>query len=99
MKVIKKVDTPLLSRTRVTLEDEHFGKATPTKATLKKEAAALLNVPEELVSLRHIYTKYGIGKSKIIAHVYNKLEDLQRLEKKKEKKAKPKEELKKEEKK
>ena len=96
MKILKQVDTPLLSRKRVEIEIEHFDKATPKKEELKKQISELLKTKEELVSLRHIYTKYGYGKSKAIVHVYEKLEDLQRLEKKKiikpkEKKEAPKE--------
>jgi len=91
MKIISEGETPLLSRKRYSIEVEHFDSATPKKDGLKKEVAKLLNVNEDLVVVRHVYTKYGYGKSKIIVHVYNKVEDLQRLEKKKERKEKPKE--------
>mgnify|MGYP001566203550 CR=1 FL=1 len=83
MKIVKQVDAPLLSRKRVAIEIEHFGKSTPKKEEIKKEIANLLKTKEELVAIRHIYTKYGYGKSKVMVHVYDKLEDLQRLEKKK----------------
>jgi ribosomal protein S24E len=80
MKILYKREMPLLSRTRVGIEIEHPGKETPSKSSIKKEVASILKVKEELISIRHIYSKYGKTKSKVIVHIYNTLEDLKRIE-------------------
>src|SRR3989338_1422624 len=88
MKVLKHTEMPLLKRTRYTIELEHLSQPTPKKDAIKKEIASLLKTQEELISIRHLYTKFGIGKTKAIVNVYQNIEDLKRLEKKKEVKAK-----------
>lgn len=75
----KERETPLLSRKRLTCDLEFEG-ATPARIVLKKELAKKANVDESLVVLKHIYTKFGKQKAKIIAHVYSNLEDLKKLE-------------------
>lgn len=77
--VIKERETPLLSRTRVTLGLEYEG-ATPSRLQLRKEVAGKLKVEEGLVVLKHIYTRFGQHKAKLIAHVYKNAEDLKRIE-------------------
>ena len=100
MKKIYDIEMPLLNRRRVALEVEHVTSATPSKNDMRKKIADFLKVPEELVAIRHVYSRFGEGKSKIIAHVYEKKENHDYFEKKKEKKVKEnKEDGKKEEKK
>lgn len=77
--ILKERDTPLLSRKRVTCEVLYEG-ATPSRLELKKSVAKQLKADEKLVILKHIYTKFGKQKAKVIAHVYEKEEDLKKLE-------------------
>ena len=77
--VTKERETPLLSRTRVTLSLEDEG-PTPSRLQLRKEVAGKLKTDEPLVVLKHIYTRFGQHKAKIIAHVYKNLDDLKRIE-------------------
>jgi small subunit ribosomal protein S24e len=79
LELIKDRETPLLSRTRVTLGLEYEG-ATPSRLQLRKEVAGKLKVDESLVVLKHIYTRFGQHKAKIIAHVYKNADDLKRIE-------------------
>jgi len=79
IEVKKERDTPLLSRKRVTITAEYEG-ATPSRNDLRKEIAKKINAKENLVVLKHIYTRFGSQKAKIIAHVYNNEEDLKKLE-------------------
>ncbi|MBU0929663.1 MAG: 30S ribosomal protein S24e [Nanoarchaeota archaeon] len=88
MKIINEKEMPLLNRKRVTLDLEHLNSKTPSREEIKKKLSAILKSPEDLVAIRHVYTKFGQGESKVIAHVYNKKEDLDYLEKKKVKKQK-----------
>ena len=88
MKKIYDIEMPLLNRRRVSLEIEHPTGGTPSKNDIKKKVAEFLKVPEELVAVKHVYSRFGEGKSKIITHVYNKKQDIEFFEKKKVKKEK-----------
>ena len=103
MRVLKEEKNPLLSRTSLILEEDHISSKTISNEDAAKKIAALLKTKLELVKVKHIYSKYGIGKSKIIANVYTSLdklkavEEIKKKEKKKVKKEQPKEAPKKEE--
>ena len=99
MKLISQKDMLLLSRKRVIFEVEHLNKSTPSRTKLKSEIAKKLKTKENLIAIRHIYSKYGIGKSKIISHIYNNEEIKNKLDplKKKEKQALKKQETPKQE--
>ena len=98
MNVLKEIDTPLLSRKRITLELSFEG-ATPSKVNLIKELVKKYKVDEKLIEIRHIYTKYGDRKAKAIVHIYTdaaQMKDIVKLGKKAiEKIAKKEEEAKK----
>jgi ribosomal protein S24E len=79
LKLIKEKDFPLLSRKRYTYEMENDG-PTPSTIVLKEAVAKQLKAKSECVAIRHIYTKFGDAKIKIIAHVYDKPENLQKIE-------------------
>lgn len=79
IKKIDEKDVPLLNRKRVNYEVEFTG-ATPKKVDIVKNISTNLKTKEELIAIRHIYQKYGMNKAKIIAHVYNKVEDLKASE-------------------
>lgn len=80
MKNLKEKELPLLSRKRVKFEIEHPGSATPTKKILKEAIAKKYKTKPELVSIRHVYNKFGLQKSKIIAHIYKDEKTLKFLE-------------------
>ncbi len=93
MKLLYEKEMPLLNRKRVAFLIEHSKAQTPSRESIIKKIAEDLKVKEELVAVRHIYTKFGETNSKVIANVYqdekdvNFLEDIPRsLNKKKEKK-------------
>lgn len=77
--ILKERETPLLARKRVTLE-ANYDAATPSRAVLTKEVAKKVGADEKLVRVRHIYTRFGKRKARIIAHVYSDEQDLKRLE-------------------
>jgi small subunit ribosomal protein S24e len=79
LEIQKERETPLLSRKRVTIEATYEGK-TPSRVDLRKSVAAKIKSPEELIVVRHIYTKFGQQKAKIIAHVYSDPKTMLRLE-------------------
>ena len=90
MKVLSETESPLLSRRRLVFELEHPKQATPTKIKLEEDIAKKLNTTKDLVAIKHVYTKFGSGKSKVITNVYTDLKTKELLEKKPKKmEAKP----------
>ena len=79
IKLIKEKDNPLLSRKRVTFEGD-VENSTPSRLKLKEHVAKSLKTDGEKVIIRHIYTRFGSKKIKVIAHVYNSVEDLKNTE-------------------
>lgn len=88
MRILKEKAMPLLARKRINFEIDHAEKATPSRADLKVQVSQQLNVKPELVSIRHIYPKFGQNKSKVVVHVYEDEKRLKFLETPKGKKAK-----------
>tara|TARA_Y100000310_G_C20534842_1_gene740353 strand:- start:498 stop:908 length:411 start_codon:yes stop_codon:yes gene_type:complete len=87
--LIKESESPLMERKRVSFMIEFGGKCTPNILEFRDAVAAKLKVKSELVSIRHVYQRYGFARAKVIAHIYEKRETLLKLEKMKkaEKKA------------
>lgn len=77
--IIKERETPLLSRKRVTLNVEYEA-ATPARLILKKAIAKKLGSREELTIIRHVYTKFGRQKAKVIVNVYQNEKDMKAVE-------------------
>jgi len=100
IEIQKQRDTPLLSRKRVSAMVTYEG-ATPSRLTLRDSLAKKLKVDEDLTIIKHIYTRYGHTRAKVIAHVYSNAKDRDTIEdeyllKKHVKKETPKEEKKEE---
>ena len=99
MKRLKEENVDLLQRRRITYILEHEKKPTPSNQEIIKDVAKDLNVSEELIKIRHIYSHFGVEKAKIIAHVYENKEALKKFEEiNKKKKVEKKEETSKAEK-
>jgi len=91
-------EAPLLMRKRAHFEIDNEKQKTPSESEVKKAVAETMKVKEEVVAIRHIYQQYGVGKTKVIAHIYKNPEELKKIEeiKKKAKKKEVKEEKKEE---
>lgn len=81
MKVLKERETPLLSRKRITFE-VNFNGVTPSRIQVRDAVAKKVSADKDLVIIKHVYNRYGIEQAKVIAHVYDKKEDLMRYEEK-----------------
>lgn len=57
-----------------------FDKVTPSNADVKKEIAAKLNVSEDIIVNKHIYTQYGETSAEFLVYVYDSKENLARYE-------------------
>ncbi len=81
MKLEIKSDTikPLLGRREVE-GVLVFDEATPSNDVVRKEIAAQLKVPEELIVNRHIYTCFGRTFAKFLVYVYSSREEIDRFE-------------------
>lgn len=79
IEIKKQRETPLLSRTRVTLTLD-YDAATPNRLEIRKAVAHKLKAKEELVVIKHIYTRFGQKKAKVIAHVYNDKKEMESIE-------------------
>ncbi len=100
MKILKQDFNPLLERKQVEVDVEHKGKKTPTKRKVKKLISEHFKASEDLIVVKHIYTEFGDGISRIFAYVYenkdffNSVEVIRKKKKKKEVKTEAKEEAK-----
>src|SRR3989338_4743668 len=88
LKKLKEKEFPLLGRTRITYELDHSGKSTPSKESVKSTVVSESKKPAELTSVRHIFTKFGTQKSKVIVHYYDDEKTLKFIETPKGKKTK-----------
>jgi ribosomal protein S24E len=79
IEVTKQNDAPLLSRKRVTAF-VNFAATTPSRLELKFALGTQLKVNPDLVIIKHIYQRFGARRAKLIAHVYDKKELLEKLE-------------------
>ena len=95
VEILKKKETPLLSRERVSVM-VHYEGSTPSRLELRDVIAKKIAADPELTVVRHIYQRYGSPKAKVISHVYSNKESLAALEEdyllKKHTKEQPKEE-------
>jgi len=75
LEITKTKEIPLLSRKRISCIAT-FDKETPKRIDVNQKVAAILGVNPDLVVTRHIYTKFGEKKAKVIAHIYSSIDDL-----------------------
>jgi ribosomal protein S24E len=79
IEIKKQRETPLLSRTRATLT-LNYESATPNRLEIRKAVAHKLKAKEELVVIKHIYTRFGQKMAKVIAHIYNDKKEMEAIE-------------------
>ncbi len=61
---------PLLRRKELIVEIWHVGLPTPNRLEVRQKIAEMLGVNVDCVYVRHVYTEFGWGKSKVEVHVY-----------------------------
>lgn len=85
-KILSRRNSPLLNRERINIEASFPGEATPKKDSMKSSIAGFLKADENLMSVRHIYTRFGDNTAKVVVNLYSDVEGIKRFETKKEKK-------------
>lgn len=79
LEIAKKIEMPLLSRTRVTAWATSDAK-TPSRVEVLNDLAQKLHTDPQLIIVKHIYQRFGMQKAKVVAHVYKDAETLQTVE-------------------
>lgn len=77
LNIISNTENVLLARKDISAEVDFSG-ATPSKDSIKKMIAAKIGSDEKLIIISRIKNLYGQQKAKIIAQVYNSMEDLKK---------------------
>ena len=90
LKIIKKQDNPLLSRTEIKAEINFFNEPTPKKEDVQKKISAMEKADEKLVVIKNIHTSFSSGKANVLAYVYKSEDELKKIEPKKKEKKKAK---------
>ncbi len=70
----------LLWRREIIFDLWHVGLPTPNRLELRQKIAETLGVDVDRVYIRHIYTEFGWGKSKVEVHVYDNPEIGKKIE-------------------
>ncbi|MBD3312911.1 hypothetical protein GF345_00555 [Candidatus Woesearchaeota archaeon] len=81
LEIKKERETPLLSRKRITMMMDYKG-ATPSRLEFRDMVSKQLKAPEELVIIKHIYTRFGQNRAKIIANIYKDKKSMESIEQK-----------------
>ena len=78
--VVRERTNKLIGRLEIEGVVIHVGKGTPSRDALVKALSQLYNKNEELVIVKSILSEYGIGMSKVHAHIYEAIERLRAFE-------------------
>lgn len=70
LKIIEKIEEPLLSRTRI-ISEVTFENSIPSNKEVKSKIASLLKADENLLVVKSIYTNFGFKKAKVNSCLYN----------------------------
>ena len=78
--IVKERDNKLVRRLEIEGVIVHIDKGTPTRSDVVKVLSKLYNRSEELIVVKLILSEYGVGISKIKAHIYDSIERLKAFE-------------------
>jgi ribosomal protein S24E len=81
MKILQNIDSELLPRKELTVIIEHATKPTPSNKEVLEILSNNLKADKETIRIKHIYSTYGEGKSKVIAYIYKDKDSLFKIEK------------------
>ena len=78
--IIKERDNKLIQRLEVEGIVIHIDKGTPARGDIVKALSKLYNKNEGLIVVKFILSEYGVGISKVKAHIYDSMERLKSFE-------------------
>ncbi|MEM1599249.1 MAG: 30S ribosomal protein S24e [Sulfolobaceae archaeon] len=70
----------VLGRRELWLKVYHMGSGTPSRKEIIKAVAQSLNVSENVIVVRKVFTTYGAGISNVKLHIYNSRDVLEKIE-------------------
>lgn len=79
IKILDKIENPLLNRTEIKAEVLHRGEPTPKRGEVRKLISAQLGSEENLVVVRKLESVFG-NKSKLVVMVYKDAAHLEKTE-------------------
>ncbi|MEM2954553.1 MAG: 30S ribosomal protein S24e [Candidatus Nanoarchaeia archaeon] len=79
IKILEKVENPLMNRVEIKAEITHVKEATPKRAEIRPELAKILNVNQEQIVIQNIKPKFGF-KAICNARYYSNKESLEKFE-------------------
>ncbi len=79
-KIVEDRRNSLLSRRELMIEVWHIGLPTPSRLEIRQKIAEMLGVEIDRVFIRHIYTEFGWGRSRVEVHVYDNPEIGKKIE-------------------
>ena len=88
MKIINKINHPLLKREQLTIEVEHTGDKNPKKNDLLGQISERAKADQKFVNIKFIDTDFGNTRSVITANVYNDEKAMKSIEELRKKKRK-----------
>jgi Ribosomal protein S24E len=80
LEVLSERRNEVLKRLEVEALAHHELKSTPSRASLREAIAKAYGKPADAVYVKNIYTSYGVGLSRVHAHVYDTHEDAVKVE-------------------
>ncbi|HII72784.1 TPA: hypothetical protein HA265_08565 [Candidatus Woesearchaeota archaeon] len=75
----KERETPLLARKRYIFEIVKEG-TTPSRKEIINMVSSKLKSDPKLTVIKHVYPRYGVQKTRVVAHIYNNETDMKRFE-------------------
>jgi len=79
IKILNKIENPLMNRTEITAEISHVGATTPKRTEVRKLISAQLGAEENLTVIQKIEPTFG-NKSKLQVTIYKDLKQLEKIE-------------------
>ena len=79
LKILNKKDNPLLHRLELEAELTATG-PTPSNKDVAKELSKQTKANENLIIIKHIYSRFGTNQSDVLAYIYNDEERMKEIE-------------------
>lgn len=80
IKILEEKKNPLIDRTEVKFQIDHFGSGTPSRLEIKKKITRMKKSNEKLTIIRNVKTHFGSAYDIGVAHIYDSANELQFFE-------------------
>ncbi len=80
IEILQERENKALSRKEIDFRVNHTGATTPSRAEVRAKISAMYDADLEVVVVRHLSTKFGIGVTHGSARIYKSPEGMKRVE-------------------